>query len=91
MAKPEECAYYGNGCGFARWRRDGVNLGATPLAEDGDCGIPLQDCQRLSEEIPGIPLDAYGPATWPEMDVSFPEIQNENGRPPKRIVGGAHR
>ncbi len=90
LVRREDCPSYSQ-CGFVQWRKDGANSGATPMPEDGDCGITMDECLRLNEAIPSVPLEKYGPQTSVEMEVSFPLIPNDDGRPEERIVGGGLR
>lgn len=89
METKEQCEFY-HECGFVRWRAERVNNQAQPLPENGDCGIKVESCARINPEVP-IPIEHYGPYPMEEMEISFKLISNNNGRPPKRIEGGANR
>lgn len=89
MATKEQCESYDR-CGLVKWRASGVNKQALPLPNDGDCGIDLLSCSRLIPLVP-IAIEDFGPQTAGEMEISFPLIPNNHGRPPKRIEGGANR
>lgn len=70
-----------------------MNSHNPPLPEDGDCGKSVVLCGRLEESPPGIKLSVkdYGPQTDEELRIGFPEISNENGRPPRRLVGSGSK
>ena len=89
MATAEQCPHQSE-CNFFKWREEKVNLDAQPLPENGDCGIIFERCMRIDMNVHEITLDAVGPATHQEMIVSFPKRPNENGRPERRVTGGAH-
>ncbi|EKE13422.1 MAG: hypothetical protein ACD_13C00021G0024 [uncultured bacterium] len=89
MSTSKECPLY-NECGFVKWRIERPDSHIPPLPKDGDCGKPAVTCGRLEESHPvGISLSVtdYGPKTYEEIVIGFPEIPNENGRPPRRLVG----
>lgn len=92
MATHEQCPSY-NDCGFVKWRNERPDAHILPLPKDGDCGKSAVSCGRLEKfPPPGIKLsvEAYGPQTREELDSSFPNIPNNNGRPPRKLVGGGH-
>lgn len=99
MATHEQCPRYDD-CGFVKWRNERPDTHILPLPEDGDCGkdilIEYDDgslvygCARLNKSIGSIDVEKYGPQTREELDSSFPDIPNNNGRPSRKLVGGGH-
>ncbi|MGA2910311.1 MAG: hypothetical protein ABSE04_00725 [Candidatus Microgenomates bacterium] len=89
MATENECKFYKD-CGFVQWRAKHVDSNSTPLPEDGDCGKIVYECGRLDGDVP-IHVTAKGPQTRQELEIAYPKIPNKNGRPERRLQGGAHR
>lgn len=88
MATKEQCEYYDQ-CRFVSWRADHVNGQANQLPADGDCGKSNpEECARVKGDVS---VAYYGPYTREEMEISFPLIPNDNGRPAKRLQGGGNR
>jgi len=86
MATFVECPEYAN-CGYVKWRKERPDLHMPPLPESGDCGKLITACGRLNPAVP-FAVETYGPLTREEIDASFPELPNKNGRPKRRLIGG---
>jgi hypothetical protein len=86
MAIRTECPFY-DVCGFVNWRRQRPDSSMVPLPADGDCGKDVSLCGRASNIVP-IDVSLYGPQTREELEITFPELPNNNNRPKRRLVGG---
>lgn len=89
MATSEQCQHYDT-CGLVKFRKAKPFFEVQPLPKDGDCGIPIEVCQRVNPMIP-IPIEAVGPQTEREFNATLPPLSNQNNRPPRRIHGGGHK
>ena len=88
MATRTECPFYDQ-CGYVLWRSQRPDGHMPELPENGDCGKPVSVCGRVDPKIPHK-VEVYGPITREELKAGFPLIPNQNGRPPRRLVGGGH-
>jgi len=104
MATTEQCPAYEK-CGFVAWRQKRPDSHMPLLPEDGDCGKDSQEnCPRYkylvgNEEYRAQANQVFrventltneGPISDEEVKIAFPSRPNNNNRPERRIIGGAH-
>lgn len=73
-------------CKFMQWVRDYQGDWTAHLPSDR-CQKNQDTCGRL---IGTFLLHTYGPETREELILAFPEIENDSGRPKRRLPGGGN-